>query len=99
MIPVERIEEVCGLYFRSVLIPKAGMVADQHTHDHDHATFVGSGKARAFADGQLLGVYDAGSAIEIKAGVSHRFEALEDNTRLACVHDIASAESVKAKGL
>lgn len=97
MIPVERIEEVAGLYFRSVLVPYKGMVADQHVHDHDHATFVGAGKVRAFADGKVLGEYSAGSAIEIKAGVYHQFEALEDGTRLACVHDIASAESVKAR--
>lgn len=98
MIPVERIEEVAGIYFRSVLIPYKGMVADQHVHDHDHATFVGAGKVRAVADGKLLGDYEAGRAIEIKAGVYHQFEALEDNTRLACVHDIASAESVRVKG-
>lgn len=99
MIPVEHIEEVAGLYFRSIVIPEKGMIADQHVHDHDHATFVGCGKVRAIGDGMILGEFDAGSAIEIKAGVHHQFEALEDNTRLACVHDIASAESVKAKGV
>lgn len=99
MIPVERIEEVAGLYFRSVVIPQAGMSIDQHVHDHDHATFVGNGRVRAYGNGELMGEYDAGSAVEIRAGVYHLFEALEDNTRLCCVHDIASAESVKAKGV
>ena len=99
MIPVEYITEVAGLYFRSVLIPHKGMGIDQHVHDHDHATFVGSGKVMAFGDGRVLGEFSAGQAVEIKAGVYHQFEALEDNTRLTCVHDIASAESVKAKGL
>lgn len=97
--PVERIEEVAGLYFRSVLLPHAGMLIDQHIHDHAHATYVGNGKARAWADGSLIGEYGAGSAIEIKAGVYHQFQALEDNTRLTCVHDIASAESIRERNL
>lgn len=98
-IPVERIEEVCGIYFRSVLLELVNTVIPQHQHDHDHATFVASGKARAWADGQWIGDYEAGSAVEIKAGSLHVFQALEPNTRLVCVHDIASAESIKEKGL
>jgi hypothetical protein len=96
---VERIEEACGLYFRSVLIQDAGTVIPQHSHDHDHCTFVASGKARGWADGRPLGDKSAGEVFEIKAGAQHVFQALEPMTRLACVHDIASAESVKRKGL
>lgn len=96
---VERIEEVCGLYFRSVLLPHANMTIPQHIHDHDHATLVCSGKVRAWADGKHMGDFEAGQAMHIKALVAHFFCSLEPNTRLCCVHDIASAESVKAKGL
>lgn len=96
---VERIEEVCGIYFRSVLLKEIGTVVPLHTHDHDHATFVANGKVRAWADGVLLGDFEAGSAFEVKAGKEHLFRALEPNTRTVCVHDIASAESVKEKGL
>lgn len=95
--PVERIEEACGLYFRSVLLEKAGTVIPQHRHDHDHATFVGAGRARGWANGAWIGDKGAGEAFEVKAGCAHVFQALEPNTRLTCVHDIASAESVKAK--
>lgn len=97
--PVERIEEVCGIYFRSVLLDRAGVVIPQHSHDHDHATFVGAGRARVWVDGTWYGDFEAGRAIAIKAGCAHVFQALEPMTRLACVHDIASAESVKAKGV
>lgn len=96
---VERIEEVCGLYFRSVLLPQAGMTIPQHVHDHDHATLVGSGKARVWVDGLHFGDFEAGSAVPIKAGSTHLFHSLESMTRLICVHDIASAEAVKAKGI
>lgn len=98
--PVERIEpDVAGLYFRSVLLEQAGTVIPQHEHDHDHATLVCSGKARVWVDGAYFGDYEAGRAIEIRAHCAHVFQALESNTRLCCVHDIESAESVKRKGI
>lgn len=92
---VERIEEVCGIYFRTYFV-KAGNVIQQHKHDHDHATLVLSGRVRAWIkDGPLM-IKGPGEAFEIKAGIEHYFEALEDS-RLSCIHDIRSAESVKRK--
>lgn len=82
--PIERIQIKGGIYFRSVMLNK-GEVVDQHTHDHDHATYIGSGKARLLIDGKPEGEYQAGDAVEIKGGVKHAFEVLEDRTILACV--------------
>lgn len=96
---VEFIDEVCGIYFRSVLLAKAGQRIAQHTHDHDHATYCGSGRARMIVDGKVWIDVDAGSAVPVMAGKQHEFIALEDGTRLTCVHDAASAESIKQKGL
>lgn len=96
---VEFVDEIYGIYFRSVLLPKAGTRIKQHTHDHDHATLVGSGAAALRIGGILVGNFKAGKAIPIMAGQHHEFEALEDNTRLTCVHDVASALSIKRKGL
>ena len=95
--PVEYIEEVCGLYFRSIVLKSVGDRVPQHVHDHDHATFIGQGSVMAWAGGESIGYFAAGRAVPIKAGVLHEFEAQEDNTRLTCVHSIASAESIKAK--
>lgn len=97
--PVERITEAAGLYFRSLWLPVAGMVVAQHVHDYDHATLVGSGRARGYCDGQLLGEKGRGEVFEITAGCAHAFEAVEPETLLVCVHDLASALSVKRKGL
>lgn len=96
---VERIEEVCGIYFRSVLLERNGTRIPQHVHDHDHATLVCSGAARVWVDGELIGDFDAGRAVPVLAGKMHEFQALLPMTRLACVHDVASAESIKEKGL
>jgi len=95
---VEWIEEVCGLYFRSILLQE-GMRVPQHAHDHDHATYIGAGEVRVSIDGKEFGVFKAGQAVPVKAGHIHEFLALKNDTRLACVHDVGSAESIKAKGL
>lgn len=96
---VEFIQEVGDFYFRSVLLIKAGVTIPQHTHDHEHATYVGSGKARYWVDGILKGDIEAGTAILIEAGKAHMFQSLEPNTRLTCVHDVTSAQLIKERGI
>lgn len=95
---VEFVEEVCGIYFRSILIKK-GRRARQHDHDYDHATLVGNGSVQLFVNGSDEGVYTAGMAVPILARQRHEFLALEDNTRLVCVHIAASAEAAKTVAL
>jgi len=97
--PVERITTTSTGYYRSVLLKKAFTCIPQHVHDHAHDTLVCNGRARGWADGEYLGEKEAGEAFEIAAGKRHVFQALEDNTRLACIHNIESADSVKRKGL
>lgn len=97
--PVQHIVEAGGLYFRSILLEHAGTLIPQHEHDHDHVTLIGSGKARSWQDGVWVGDFGPGEVVEMKAGRSHAFQALEPNTHLTCVHDIASALSIKEKGL
>lgn len=98
-LPLECITEVGGLYFRTVTFKDAGIIIPQHVHDHDHVTFIGSGKFRGWKDGEWIGDRSAGQAFDIPAGSSHIFMSLEANSLLACVHTIDSALSVKRKGL
>lgn len=94
---VERIEEVCGLYFRSVFLEQEGTIIPQHVHDHDHATYIGAGAVRVWVDGELLGDFEAGMAVPVSSGKFHQFQSIAPNTRLACVHDVASAESARGR--
>lgn len=96
---VESIREGCGVYLRSVLLIERWTMVPQHRHDHDHLTLIAAGSARGWANGALIGDREAGDIFEIRAGADHVFMALEPNTRLVCVHNIESAESVKAKGI
>lgn len=97
---IEFIDEVCGIYFRSILLKNRGDEVTQHKHDYDHATFVGSGAVVAFVgEDKCLGEFWGGQAIPIKAGHEHRFVAIVHDTRLACVHSVESANAIKEKGL
>jgi quercetin dioxygenase-like cupin family protein len=96
---VEFVEEVAGIYFRSVLLPYPGDFAIQHVHDYDHATYIGSGSVSFWAGSKFQGYYRAGQALEVKAGIEHKFQAMERNTRLTCVHIGASAEAAREKEL
>jgi len=85
----EYIEEIAGLYFRSILLDEGSRVP-QHKHDHDHATLVASGSVLVWVDGAFQGNVAAPRAILIRAGAEHMFQAQEPNTRLVCVHCLAT---------
>jgi quercetin dioxygenase-like cupin family protein len=88
---VEQIQtDVAGLYFRSIVLPAFVMVP-QHEHPYDHATLVASGSVKLWVDGEFMGKFEAGQAVEIKANRKHEFLSLVDGTRLVCVHHTASA--------
>jgi quercetin dioxygenase-like cupin family protein len=95
---VEFVEEMAGVYFRSVFLAFAGTTIPQHVHSEDHATLVGNGKARLYVDGKFKQDIEAGHAVVIEAGKKHMFEALEDNTRLICVWSLEAAKRLKGRG-
>lgn len=90
--PVEYIDDVGGLYFRAILLAKAGDTVPQHVHDYNHVTLVASGKARLWIEGVWVADIEGFKAIEIEANRQHVFQALEPNTRLACVHQLNGAQ-------
>lgn len=94
---VEFANEVYGIYFRSVFLKEEGTSIDQHVHDHDHCTFVGSGEVRLWVNGDFVGDFEAGLVIPVEKGKKHSFKSLKPDTRLTCVHIAASAESAKRK--
>lgn len=96
-LPESMIVDAGGIYFRSIILLK-GKAVSQHSHDHEHATFIGSGLVRGWKDGVWCGDKGPGDAFDVPAGTAHCYLALE-TALVACTHDVASAMSVKEKGL
>ena len=80
--------EVDEIWVRAYSLKKAGRVASQHIHAHDHITLISSGSVQAWQDGQEIGVFDAPSLITIPANAKHAFIALTDNVVLCCLHNL-----------
>lgn len=93
--PEQRIQIEGGIYARSVILDKNTKIP-QHTHDHDHATFVGSGKALLYIDGELDRECNTGDLIPIKGGSLHEFLITEDNTLLVCLWPESIGETLES---
>jgi len=85
-----------GLYAKQMVIPK-GYVVGQHAHKYSHLSILAKGKVIVKTN-EAEKEYAAPACLEIKKGVNHAIEALED-TVWFCVHatdetDIAKIDEV-----
>lgn len=78
-----------GVYAREQTL-NAGQEVEKHTHDYDHLSYLGAGRALVEVAGELR-VIDGPCMLEIKAGKKHRIQALTDITWL-CIHSEAIAD-------
>lgn len=78
-----------GVYAKRMTLLK-GFEAFSHSHNYDHISILAKGRARVTTDGTDQ-IYEQGACIEIKAGVHHRIQALEDVTWF-CIHSSAAGE-------
>lgn len=82
--PVESIDIVAGIYFRSVVLNQFDVV-EEHVHPHAHATLIASGEVRLWVDGKFRADIKAGQPVEVEANKRHLFQALKPDTRIVCV--------------
>ena len=72
-----------GLYAKQMMIPK-GYMAGTHAHNYSHLSILAKGRVIVRTD-EYNKEYQAPACIEIKAGVLHTIEALED-AYWFCIH-------------
>lgn len=79
-----------GLYAKQMYMPK-GFIVGTHAHNYSHLSILAKGRVilRTDADSQE---YAAPACIEIKAGVHHQIESLEDCVWF-CVHATDETDS------
>ena len=78
-----------GVMVKEMRIPRAGTIVPQHAHAFDHTSFVARGSVRFWREGEDRGVIQAPHGLFIEAGVKHRFDALEDETVVLCIHNLS----------
>ena len=72
-----------GLYAKLIFVPKGYMVG-QHAHAFSHLSILAKGKVIVRTDNETT-TYTAPACLEIKKGINHAIEALED-TVWFCIH-------------
>jgi len=72
-----------GLYAKRMVIPK-GFEAGQHAHMYSHLSILAKGRVLVKTD-DAQKEYIAPACIEIKSGVNHTIQALED-AEWFCIH-------------
>lgn len=77
------------VFIKTGMFHKAHTIVPQHSHEHDHNTFIASGAIHAWCDGEFLGEFRAPSTLLIKRHAKHLFETLEDRTTILCIHNIS----------
>ena len=85
-----------GLYAKEMHIPK-GYVAGSHAHNYSHLSILSKGKVVVKTD-EFIKEFTAPACIEIKAGIYHMIEALEDAAWF-CVHATDETDADKIDGV
>jgi quercetin dioxygenase-like cupin family protein len=81
-----------GLYAKRMVIPK-GFDAGQHAHKYSHLSILAKGHVLVKTD-NAQDEYFAPACIEIKAGINHTIQALEDSEWF-CIHATSETDSEK----
>jgi quercetin dioxygenase-like cupin family protein len=72
-----------GLYAKEMHIPK-GFAAGTHAHSYSHLSLLAKGRVKVTTDDYNC-EYTAPACIQIKAGIHHMIEAIEDAVWF-CIH-------------
>ena len=81
-----------GLYAKEMNIPK-GDVAGMHKHEYSHLSILSKGRVIVRTD-EYNNEYTAPACIDIKAGINHTIEALEDAVWF-CIHATEETDITK----
>jgi len=91
--PKVKISCSSNVYIEQLVFEKKGDCNIGHEHTFDHQTLLASGALEADVNGKIS-FFRAPHIIFIKAGVSHKFTALEDNTVAYCVHALRKGDAI-----
>jgi quercetin dioxygenase-like cupin family protein len=91
--PKVKISCSSNVYVEQLVFEKKGDCNVGHEHTFDHQTLLASGALEAVVNGKTS-FFKAPHIIFIRAGVSHTFTALEDNTVAYCVHALRRGDGI-----
>ena len=88
-------QTVDGVFIKSMDVKAAGTLIPQHAHRYDHTSMLARGSVRVWTEDECLGDFTAPYPIFIRARVKHRFQTLEDDTLIYCIHNSSRLGSIE----
>lgn len=85
---------VSNCWVKQMKFEKQGHRHKGHSHTFDHQSLLAAGSVECVVNG-TASVHKAPTIIYIRAGLSHGFTALEDNTVMYCIHPLRDGERVE----
>ena len=82
-----------NVFVKMMSFPFKGMTHAGHSHTFDHVTLLATGSVRMVHDNGEA-VYTAPHLIITPKGITHRFDVLEPNTTLCCIHAVRDGDGV-----
>ncbi len=84
---------VDGMFIKSIFLPRKGLYP-QHSHAFDHTSLLARGAVNLWKENEVL-FYVAPAIIWIEKEVKHKFQTLEDETLIYCLHNLNGEEQVR----
>jgi mannose-6-phosphate isomerase-like protein (cupin superfamily) len=78
-----------GIFIKGMIMKRKGTMVAQHSHEYYHTSLVAKGSVRVWEGEKFIGDFKAPDAIKIPAKSKHRFQSLEDNTEVYCIHNMS----------
>lgn len=82
-----------NVFVKMMSFPLKGMTHAGHSHTFDHVTLLATGSVRMVHDNGEA-IYTAPHLIITPKGIVHRFDVLEPNTTLCCIHAVRDGDGV-----
>lgn len=86
------------VFIKQIVLPSRNMMYPQHKHKWDHSTLLVRGSIVLWQVDPLKGdipgmYYRAPTIIMVPKGVDHKFQTLEDDCLVYCVHNLRGADA------
>lgn len=86
-------ETADDVFVKQIHLPRKNMMYPQHSHKWDHSTLLLRGSIVLWIGDKPGLYYKAPTIMFIAKGIEHRFQTLEDDCLVYCVHNLRGADA------
>ena len=85
-------ETADDIFIRQISLPSANVMYPQHVHSWDHTTVLVKGSIVLWRGERPAEYFKAPALVFIERNIEHRFQTLEADCLILCVHNLRAAD-------